>query len=176
MSALPPLDEMRASLSDATLVQDPARPRSLSAPANSLPASPLNSLPASPLNSLPASPLKSLPASPVCDMVNHAVVPETFEPDVIQVANAFLQANNVHDGRGAAEHRKNMRMFGRRAFVKRVMSMVRVPDGDFGKEVYDKFLLFMMTSPDFCLQQHEYGKQVELAACFEVRNRIQDFF
>ena len=69
-----------------------------------------------------------------------------------------------------------MRMFGRRAFTKRVMSLVRVPEGVFGKEVYDKFLLFMMTSPDFTLQQQEYGKRVEAAACFEVRNRVGDFF
>ena len=121
----------------------------------------------------PASPAS--PPPPGSPLVDEIFQHQHFEPDVIQVAAAFLLANNVYDGRPVAEVRKSMRVFGRRAFVKRFMSLVRVPDGDYGRETYEKFLLFMMTSPDFTLQQQEYGQQVEAAVCFEVRNRIVDF-
>ncbi len=166
MAALPALGDASPTRSSSTLLP-PSSPlvSDVESEAHGTPGSPVSDAPRTPGSPAP-------PASPtVSDIFNH----QTFEPDVILVAAAFLQANNVYDGRPVAEVRKSMRVFGRRAFVKRFMSLVRVPVGDYGRETYEKFLLFMMTSPDFTLQQQEYGQQVEAAVCFEVRNRIVDF-
>lgn len=160
MAALPALGDASPPRSSSTLLP---------------PTSPVAADVVSDAHGTPGSPVSDAPRTPGSPLVDEIFQHQHFEPDVIQVAAAFLLANNVYDGRPVAEVRKSMRVFGRRAFVKRFMSLVRVPDGDYGRETYEKFLLFMMTSPDFTLQQQEYGQQVEAAVCFEVRNRIVDF-